>query len=203
MAATGTTRTRDITYDLVSVLYHALHGAETYQVYVRDAEEAGDREVSTFLRGAQEQMVQLRAGEVAVRAPPRRRRRRQRRAPPRRAGASGAALRGGRLGEVSEAPGRPPDRPGAPLPRPRGDGPRGRRREPRARTVDLDDYLRSLEARGARIIGPERMDRPPGWRCEVVLGDGRRLSGTGRTEAEAIASVVLKAQELEETSSGA
>jgi hypothetical protein len=60
---TATTGTRDITYDLVSVLYHALQGAETYQAYIQDADEAGDREASTFLRGAQQQMVQL-SGEA-------------------------------------------------------------------------------------------------------------------------------------------
>lgn len=33
MAATETTGTRDVTYDLISVIYHALQGAETYQMY--------------------------------------------------------------------------------------------------------------------------------------------------------------------------
>jgi hypothetical protein len=63
MATTAATGTRDITYDLVSVLYHALQGAETYQAYIQDADEAGDREAATFLRGAQKQMVQL-SGEA-------------------------------------------------------------------------------------------------------------------------------------------
>jgi hypothetical protein len=42
------TGTGDVTYDLVSVLYHALQGAETYAMYVEDAEETGDRELVQF-----------------------------------------------------------------------------------------------------------------------------------------------------------
>jgi|GEM_PF-792203 len=49
------TGTSDVNYDLVSVIYHALQGAETYESYVRDAEEAGDRELSRFLRDVQEE----------------------------------------------------------------------------------------------------------------------------------------------------
>lgn len=37
-----TTGTRDEQYNLVSVLYHALHGAETVEAYILDAEAAGD-----------------------------------------------------------------------------------------------------------------------------------------------------------------
>lgn len=46
---------RDEHYDLVSVLYHALQGGETYQQYVRDAEERGDRELAEFFREVQRQ----------------------------------------------------------------------------------------------------------------------------------------------------
>ena len=49
------TGTSDVNYDLVSVIYHALQGAETYESYVRDAEEAGDRELSRFLSDVQEE----------------------------------------------------------------------------------------------------------------------------------------------------
>lgn len=35
---TGNTGTRDETYDLVSILYHALQGAETYDQYIQDAQ---------------------------------------------------------------------------------------------------------------------------------------------------------------------
>ena len=42
------TGTSDSTYDLVSVLYHALQGAEMYEVYAADADESGDEELSRF-----------------------------------------------------------------------------------------------------------------------------------------------------------
>lgn len=40
--------TQDITYNLVSVIYHALQGAETCAVYARDAEKDGDQELVKF-----------------------------------------------------------------------------------------------------------------------------------------------------------
>jgi arginine utilization protein RocB len=39
------TGTRDKHYDLISVLYHSLQGAETVQMYIEDAREAGDDEL--------------------------------------------------------------------------------------------------------------------------------------------------------------
>jgi rubrerythrin len=42
------TGTPDVTYNLVSILYHALHGGENYAVYARDAKEAGDDELAGF-----------------------------------------------------------------------------------------------------------------------------------------------------------
>lgn len=42
------TGTSDSTYDLVSVLYHALQGAEMYEVYAADADESGDEELAGF-----------------------------------------------------------------------------------------------------------------------------------------------------------
>jgi len=47
-ATTETTGTRDVTYDLISVIYHALQGAETYQMYEQDAKQAGDQEAASF-----------------------------------------------------------------------------------------------------------------------------------------------------------
>jgi hypothetical protein len=47
------TGTKDTTYALVSVLYHALQGAETLGHYLQDAEAAGDQELVQFLREAQ------------------------------------------------------------------------------------------------------------------------------------------------------
>ena len=63
MSIEQTTGTSDPTYDLVSVLYHALHGVETYDHYVSDAEERGDRELADFFRE-----VQDRNREIAERA---------------------------------------------------------------------------------------------------------------------------------------
>lgn len=49
------TGTGDATYDLVSVLYHSLQGAETYEFFESDAEEAGDQELVTFFREVREE----------------------------------------------------------------------------------------------------------------------------------------------------
>ena len=52
MATTETTGTRDVTYDLISVVYHALQGAETYQMYEQDAKQSGDREAESLFHEA-------------------------------------------------------------------------------------------------------------------------------------------------------
>jgi hypothetical protein len=44
---------RNEEYNLVSVLYHALHGAETCEMYALDAEAAGDDELASFFRNVQ------------------------------------------------------------------------------------------------------------------------------------------------------
>ncbi len=61
--AAQTTGTSDEHYDLVSVLYHALDVAETYEIYIEDAQEAGDQELVDFFRDIQNQNR-----EVVVRA---------------------------------------------------------------------------------------------------------------------------------------
>ena len=48
--ATGTPNEE---YNLVSVLYHALHGAETCETYALDAEAAGDDALASFFRNTQ------------------------------------------------------------------------------------------------------------------------------------------------------
>ena len=58
-----TTGTRDEHYNLISVLYHALHGAETIEEYILDAEAAGDERLADFFREAQAMHM-----EVAKRA---------------------------------------------------------------------------------------------------------------------------------------
>lgn len=44
------TGTKDVTYNLISVIYHALQGAETYSQYVHDAEQSGDNDTARFFR---------------------------------------------------------------------------------------------------------------------------------------------------------
>lgn len=53
--ADQSTGTRDITYNLVSVIYHALQGAETYTTYAQDAEAEGDQDLASFFREVQQQ----------------------------------------------------------------------------------------------------------------------------------------------------
>jgi hypothetical protein len=53
MSTEDKTRTSDPAYDLVSVVYHALQGAETSERYVEDAAERGDKELADFFRDAQ------------------------------------------------------------------------------------------------------------------------------------------------------
>src|SRR5215208_3864086 len=45
-----TTGTRDEHYNLVSVLYHALSGADTCERYALDAETVGDERLAAFFR---------------------------------------------------------------------------------------------------------------------------------------------------------
>jgi hypothetical protein len=47
-----TTGTRDEHYNLVSALYHALHGAENCNAYALDAEAAGRIDLADFFREA-------------------------------------------------------------------------------------------------------------------------------------------------------
>jgi len=46
------------TYDLVSVLYHALEGGATYDKYIQDAEQEGDQELAQFFRQVQQDDAQ-------------------------------------------------------------------------------------------------------------------------------------------------
>jgi rubrerythrin len=54
-ASTGNTGTRDVTYNLVSILYHALQGAETYDQFISDAEQGGDKDLAQFFRDTKEE----------------------------------------------------------------------------------------------------------------------------------------------------
>src|SRR4051794_14265591 len=47
------TGTRDEQYNLVSALYHPLHGAENCEAYAADAEATGDADLAAFFRNTQ------------------------------------------------------------------------------------------------------------------------------------------------------
>lgn len=51
------TNTLDPHYDLISVLYHALEGAQTCAQYVADANRTGDQELAQFFVQAQQNQV--------------------------------------------------------------------------------------------------------------------------------------------------
>jgi hypothetical protein len=55
----GTTGTRDEHYNVISILYHALQGAETCATYLQDAEQAGDQDLAQFFREVQDTFRQL------------------------------------------------------------------------------------------------------------------------------------------------
>jgi hypothetical protein len=50
------TGTNNATYNLVSVLYHALQGADLYEKYVNDT--GGDQDLASFFRDVQQQEMQ-------------------------------------------------------------------------------------------------------------------------------------------------
>ncbi len=48
------TGVRDLSYNLISVIYHTTNAVTLYDTYIRDAEEEGDQECAQFLRETQE-----------------------------------------------------------------------------------------------------------------------------------------------------
>ncbi|WP_410671683.1 acyl carrier protein [Amycolatopsis sp. cmx-4-68] len=48
--ATGETGFDDVTFDLVSVQYHSLKAGHDYGQYVRDADNAGRKDIADFFR---------------------------------------------------------------------------------------------------------------------------------------------------------
>lgn len=68
------TGTRDEQYGLISVLYHALQGAETCDIYALDAEAAGDERLAAFFHEAgvtQTQLAERAKGMLGIlEAPP-------------------------------------------------------------------------------------------------------------------------------------
>ncbi len=56
-ASGGTRGTPDLTYDLMSVAYHSLQGAETYGIYLNDAQQEGNEELARFFQEAQQESL--------------------------------------------------------------------------------------------------------------------------------------------------
>jgi hypothetical protein len=54
----GTTLEADENYALISVLYHALQGAETCGFYIEDARKAGDQALSAFFEETRAEQVE-------------------------------------------------------------------------------------------------------------------------------------------------
>jgi cell division protein FtsB len=55
MSTGQSTGTSNVTYNLVSIIYHALHGAETYETYIRDAEQTNDSAAAELFREVQQE----------------------------------------------------------------------------------------------------------------------------------------------------
>ncbi len=53
--ATGETGFDDVTFDLVSVQYHALKAGHDYGQYVRDADNAGREDIAEFFKEVMQQ----------------------------------------------------------------------------------------------------------------------------------------------------
>jgi rubrerythrin len=53
--ATGETGFDDVTFDLISLQYHALKAGHDYGQYVRDAENAGTDDIASFFKDIMEQ----------------------------------------------------------------------------------------------------------------------------------------------------
>lgn len=53
--STGNTGTKDRTFDLVSILYHSLQGAETISKYLENSEQNDGGDLDKFFRETKEQ----------------------------------------------------------------------------------------------------------------------------------------------------
>lgn len=59
MSEERATGTFNVTYNFVSLAYHAFHGEETYEVYIEDAEKNDDSAAADRFREAQQQNRRL------------------------------------------------------------------------------------------------------------------------------------------------
>ncbi|HEY0097964.1 MAG TPA: hypothetical protein VGB76_03320 [Pyrinomonadaceae bacterium] len=53
----GDTGTRDISYDLLSISYHLLQGAETLALYIADARQEGNDELVQFFQETKDEFT--------------------------------------------------------------------------------------------------------------------------------------------------
>lgn len=65
----GNTGTRDVTYNLVSIVYHSLQGAETIDMYINDARQSGDEDLAQFFSDVKQENTRraARAKELLAR----------------------------------------------------------------------------------------------------------------------------------------
>ena len=58
MSTQQQTGTRNEAFDLVSVLYHALEGAQACSKYCQDAQQIGNRDLEQFFQQCQQEEIQ-------------------------------------------------------------------------------------------------------------------------------------------------
>jgi hypothetical protein len=167
-----TTGTRDEHYNLISVLYHALHGAENCDHYASDAEISGDERLAAFFReaqGMQTVLAERAKGMLGI-------------------GATSTTSSGGGFGvaggpepgfDVGPGPIPGGEPPVAEVP---ADVPAG---VPEPTTVrvppeDLDTTIRALEGGPEELPVEEALDEIDGWRLY--------LEGTGDPELAPVAA---------------
>lgn len=52
------TSTGNPDYDLISTLYHSLESAQTYAIYIQDAQASGDQDLANFFQNMHQQCDQ-------------------------------------------------------------------------------------------------------------------------------------------------
>ena len=55
MTQQSKTGTSYVYYNLVSIMYHTLNAAQTYDTYISDAEQSGDNDLAQFFRAVQQE----------------------------------------------------------------------------------------------------------------------------------------------------
>ncbi len=55
MAEYSKTGTGNVTFDLVSILYHSLEGAQTYDKYIQDAQSQGNNDLVKFFQDVKQE----------------------------------------------------------------------------------------------------------------------------------------------------